>query len=108
MNIYESKISDEDWINYQFYITLPLSFRKTHIGAVGVKQEWPILPEVKRLMEWIPAHEWDYDVPAHPQTCSHFGCPRILSIREALFGDYCIDHKPKESMATICYDFVSA
>jgi hypothetical protein len=26
------------------------------------------------------------------RTCAHFGCARVLTAREILFGDKCIDH----------------
>lgn len=42
--------------------------------------------------EYFNGNESDED----KQVCKKFGCGRKLSIREKLFGDYCIHHQRKE------------
>jgi hypothetical protein len=36
---------------------------------------------------------WDYtEEEPEPHVCQHFTCRRVLTPREQLFGNYCIDH----------------
>lgn len=37
-------------------------------------------------------HCYMLSLPGEPQVCKHFGCGRVLTIRERLFGEKCIDH----------------
>jgi hypothetical protein len=53
--------------------------------------------ETMPAKQMLPAREykqpWDFQPEEiEPTICQHFTCRRILTLREKLFGNYCIDH----------------
>lgn len=84
--IIQRKISKEDWDNYILVL----------VGK-PYKNKEQFIPADHSLIT-----EWDYNESSgNPITCNYFGCGKTLTLRECLFGNYCIKHSAPEHLAHI-------
>lgn len=77
--ILKKKIDDKKWENYKL--------------AVVPNKEY-VAPVIKRSQHSFEAvDQWRYsDIVPETTICRHFGCGQTLTLREQLFGDFCIIH----------------